>query len=101
VPVVYACNSSSLEDWGWEDHGLRPAQTIHKTVSKITQAKWAGSVSQAIVSALQMWSPEFKSQSYQNIQTKNSEETRNRRNVPQYTGEGIYDNTVANIILNG
>jgi hypothetical protein len=57
-----------LEGWGQEDLGLRPAQEnrLRDPISKITRAKWTGGVFQVVEHlALQVQSPEFKSQSQQ------------------------------------
>jgi hypothetical protein len=50
MPVVHAHNPSYLGGLGWEDGGLKPAQTNSSTdpIFKITRANWTGGVAQAV-----------------------------------------------------
>jgi hypothetical protein len=50
VPVAHTYNSSYSRDRDWEVHSLRPAwgTSLRDPISKITRAKWTGSVAQAV-----------------------------------------------------
>jgi hypothetical protein len=48
VLVTHVCNVSYLGRWDWEDSGSRPAwqNSLWDLISKISRAKWTGSVAQ-------------------------------------------------------
>jgi hypothetical protein len=48
--VAHACNPSYLEGWDQEDEGSKVSQTksSQECISKITRAKWTGSVAKVV-----------------------------------------------------